>query len=344
MVQANLQMLPSESHAHVPFFRRRWVQTILPMGTSLAVHLGIAILGYSVYRVATVYTTHTITPPHEITSDIDAVTPAKTTVTSLGTIGVGQKPEDRLGNIESIEAESPKFDPSKSRVFSTTLGGEKNDAADQMIGFGPGNTTRGQIGLDIGGTGEVGNVRIGRPKATDDVGGTGPLPTHIVSKKVIFVCDATGSMNSIFGGLRDVLHDRISKLEIGQAFNVVFFSDNKVLNLNPPGLMLATDDNKTKAYHFLGDVSPRGLTNPIPAIRAAFAQQPDAMYVLTDGFDQVDSLESVYNEFATLNKAGHVQVHTILVGSGEQKDLVEILQRIAKDNRGTMRVVSKDAF
>jgi len=68
------------------------------------------------------------------------------------------------------------------------------------------------------------------------------------------------------------------------------------------------------------------------------------IYVLTDGFDQVDSLESVYNEFATLNKDQHVRVNTILIGSPDQKDLVDLLARIAKDNRGTMKVVSKDAL
>jgi len=344
MVQANLQMLPTESHAHVPFFRRRWVQTILPMGTSLAVHLGIALFGYSIYRVAVVYTDRSIKQTNTVYSDVEPTVPTKNDPLAKGTVGIGKVDADRLGNIDTAEFESPKFDPSKSKVLASTFSGDSSDAGDvSMIGVGPnrGSRTTGSIG--IGEVGDPGNVRIGRPTGTDLEGRNSPFP-RVLANKVVFVCDATGSMNSIFGGLRTELEKSIKKLEINQAFNVIFFSDDKVLTLNPSGLMLATDDNKHKATSFLGDVSPRGLTNPIPAIRAAFAQQPEVMYVLTDGFDQVDSLESVYNEFATLNKAGHVQVHTILVGSGEQKELVEILQRIAKDNHGTMKVVSKDAF
>ena len=83
---------------------------------------------------------------------------------------------------------------------------------------------------------------------------------------------------------------------------------------------------------------------PLPAIRAAFAQNPEVIYVLTDGFDQVNDLGAVVKEFDALNKDRAVRVNTILLGDGEQKELVEALKTIAEKNNGTMKIVSKENF
>lgn len=344
MVQANLQMSSTESHAHVPFFRRRWVQTILPMGTSLAVHLGIAIIGYSVYRVAVNYVPHVIVQERPV-DNVDYSPPPGAKFVDNPVVGKGNTDQHKLGNTDFADVESPKFDPNKSKSLQQTLsGGEPDAEIASMIGpgarRGPGGP---DSGLTMGPVGD-GTLVIGRPDGIENGGGPTVFRTPRSAKKIVFVCDATGSMNTIFGGLRHELQETIKNLQVQQSFNVIFFSDDKVLSLNPQSLMLATAGNKTKAYDFLSDISPRGLTNPIPAIRAAFAQEPELMYVLTDGFDQVESLESVYNEFATLNKAGKVKVNTILIGTTEQKDLVDILKRIANDNRGTLKIVGRDAF
>lgn len=345
MVNAHMNLTPADHHAPVPFFRRPGVQTILPMLTSLAIHAGIVVFGYSVYRVARVYTFNTeAAPPITGTWD-DGPSVITAKPNPLGVNG-----DDRLAKIgnstDLLENESPTFDMKQPKVTSSNLSDQAGDDGQAgMFGIGPGHTIGHSISPgDLGGP--AGNVRIGRPGGDANGVGTGisGLPTRITARRVVFVCDATGSMNSVFSGLREELGSAIARLEISQAFNVIFFSDDKVLSLNPTSLLLASAANKTKAVSFMGDVSPRGLTNPLPAIRAAFAQKPELIYVLTDGFDQVDSLESVYTEFATLNKDQKVRVNTILIGSPDQKDLVDLLARIARDNRGTMKVVSKDAF
>jgi len=342
MVQAHPNMM-SADHAPLPFFRRPKVQTFLPMLTSLALHTAIVIFGYSVYRVAKTMTFHTEAPPHDVVWEpfddgvrIDGIA-------NPNVLGTGTEIKVPQGNTEMTDVESATFNPNQAKSLGGGLGGDSDNVADAAIGIGAAHGPRGPGGGLLGDGSGPSNVRIGRPDGDPYTKGSPHILGRTNASKIVYVCDATGSMNSVFSGLRDELQRAINGLAIDQSFNVVFFSDDKVLTLNP-SLMLPTDANKTKAFSFLGDVSPRGLTNPLPAIRAAFAQKPEMIYVLTDGFDQVDSLESVYNEFATLNKDQHVRVNTILIGSPDQKDLVDLLARIAKDNRGTMKVVSKDAL
>ncbi len=343
MVQANPRLMADVQAHPVAFLQRRWVQNGLPVLTSLAFHAGLIVFAYSVYRVATIVVCHPV-----IASPIDNVEyapPPKTVVNGTGPEGatVG----NRLGNSDLPEIDSDVFKPTEPKVMGqamSTLGADDSPEA-TMIGPGSrsGPSDNGITNCFPGVVGPVPNHNWGRPDGDPKVGGTG-FPTKVLSPRVIFVCDATGSMQSIFGGLKAELQKSIDHLELPQAFNVIFFSDDKVLSPNPQGLMLASDANKRKSFEFLSDISPHGQTNPLPAIRAAFAQKPELIYVLTDGFDQVDSLESVYNEFATLNKDGKTRVNTILIGTPDQKELVDILKRIAKDNRGTMQVVSRDAF
>ncbi len=348
MVQANPRGMV-EVHPHtVAFLQRKWVQNGLPILTSLAFHAGLVLFAISVYRVATGggFTTEIQNQP--VFGDY----PETVNTTPGGTGLTGQIRETRLGNTEIPEVESVVFNKNKALSLGAAVESGNSDTANDTstLGIGP---TRGIPGIPgqiggLGGTGndigEVANIRIGRPDGTGDGTGNGSFPKKVLSPRVVFVCDATGSMQSIFGGLKTELQECINHLEMPQAFNVIFFSDDKVLAANKDGLMFANSDNKRKLAGFLSDIAPHGQTNPLPAIRAAFAQKPESIYVLTDGFDQVDSLESVYNEFATLNKDGKTRVNTILIGNPDQKELVDLLKRIAKDNRGTMRIVSREAF
>lgn len=105
-----------------------------------------------------------------------------------------------------------------------------------------------------------------------------------------------------------------------------------------PQLLKATPENKQAAETFLEDkVTPRGETDPIPAIEAAFAQNPEVIFLLTDG-DFPDN-NAVLKRVAELNARQPVQVNTIaFVGEGDtDAEFIKILQKIAKDSDGAYR-------
>jgi hypothetical protein len=67
------------------------------------------------------------------------------------------------------------------------------------------------------------------------------------------------------------------------------------------------------------------------------------LYVLTDGFDQINDFETIPREFARLNKDKKVKVNCILLSSDATRDpiFVKILDRVAPENGGVMKVVDK---
>lgn len=165
--------------------------------------------------------------------------------------------------------------------------------------------------------------------------------------KIVYLCDASGTMQSVFGSLRKELKTSVGSLGPGQSFNVIFFTGDNVIAYNKGGLVATNDDNKKKLDDFVEDISPKEGTNPFPAIEFAFSNKPELIYVVTDGFDQVDSLEAVYEKFKNLNAGPRkIAINTILLSSDPTRDkaMVDLLTRIAKDNGGEMKAVSKDSF
>jgi hypothetical protein len=344
MVQAHPAAMSAEHQ--VGFFQRKSVQVLLPFATSLLLHGGLILFGVMVYQAVTVITvvrSELQTGPADF--DIDRPIQPINTINGLPGIGTDNSLL-RTQNIEmdDVDPASQKFTAGRAETVSLQagLGGGDIDPS-SLIGIGPGRPGAFGPGSGLGG-GEGPKGKWGRFGPPSD-GGTGILFQPPQARKIVFVCDATGSMTPVFSSLRRQLADFIGHLDEKdlQFFNVIFFSDDKVLSLSPQ-LIKADPANKRKAADFFNDTTPRGLTNPLPAIRQAFAQNPEVIYILTDGFDQVNDLESVVKEFDTLNKGRTVRVHTILIGSGEQEELVDVLKRIAEQNKGTFKNVSKEDF
>lgn len=344
MVQAH-----SEA-AHRPgFFQRKAVQTLLPFFTSLAFHAGLVVLAATLYQAVTVITTIS-EPQGPVTGGMIDIDQDFTRIIDTGIHGVG---EDRTRTMAQdwepvdINPKSLIFKPGSAEQRNLNPGGSDGDTNPV---FGLGNTTFGRNGRGSGQGGGVGDGFFDAPKGKPTSfgirsDGKPPIFRELDDRKIVFVCDATGSMTPVFSSLRAELNRTVQRLGSRrvQFFNVIFFSDDRVLSLSP-SLVRADASGKARAEAFTADATPRGLTNPLPAIRAAFAQNPDVIYVLTDGFDQVQDLSSVVKEFDVLNKDRKVRVHTILLGDGEPKELAEALKTIADKNGGTMKVVSKEDF
>jgi len=107
------------------------------------------------------------------------------------------------------------------------------------------------------------------------------------------------------------------------------------LNQNRPmNLFTATEQNKKLAFEFIDGIIPQGETDPSKALERAFALQPDAICLLTDGeFDR-----AIIHRVRRLNAGGKVTVHTIgfLYRSGEAT-----LKLIAQQNNGVYKFVSE---
>jgi hypothetical protein len=168
-------------------------------------------------------------------------------------------------------------------------------------------------------------------------------PTQSKAGRLVFLCDASGSMLNKYATLHRQLSKAVGGLQASQAFNLIFMREADSLSLAPV-MVKATPENKLAAEDFLTNkVSPRGETNPIPAIEAAFAQHPHVIFLLTDG-DFPDNL-AVVKRIASLNARHHVHVNTIAFVSDADTDtdFLTVLQRVAADNGGEyLKVNEKD--
>lgn len=160
--------------------------------------------------------------------------------------------------------------------------------------------------------------------------------------RIVFICDASGSMLNKFASLRLQLQRAVNALRPTQSFNLIFTREQDCTRL-APNLIRATPKNMQEAETFLEDkVTPRGETNPMPAIEAAFAQQPDLIFLLTDG-DFPDN-RAVLKRIRELNHAAKVPVNTIaFVGEADtDTDFFNLLQQIADATGGHHKLVKEN--
>jgi hypothetical protein len=110
------------------------------------------------------------------------------------------------------------------------------------------------------------------------------------------------------------------------------------------GLIMASPDNKRKAYDFVDGQVSAGVTQPIPAIKFALSQKPELMFLLTDGFDNIPSFDDLINAFRQGNPDHKIHVNCIFLKSSDDPKLEAVLRQIAKENGGLMKVISKSEF
>ncbi len=217
-----------------------------------------------------------------------------------------------------------------SRVPMANLGETKNKIS--LYGSMGGATAGGAsapLGLITGGG--------GGPKSR--FFGTGGNAYHIV-----YVVDRSGSMLETFDEVRKQIIKSFSKLSPQQTFHVIFFATGKPKENPPRRLVFATLASKREALKFLKTITPEGQTDPIPAIKRAFAvlnrtpgrRKGKLLYLLTDG--EFPDNEKVLSAIRALNTKGKVHIHTIL-HHHRSPDVMKVLGQIAKENGGRFKFV-----
>ena len=168
----------------------------------------------------------------------------------------------------------------------------------------------------------------------------------IISKRVIFIIDISGSMNDplrtryvnqstgetrMSVAIRE-LQKSIDSLDRGALFNIIPFSSDFILWLDEG---VAGSDQKTRdeAKEFAGKLGANGGTNIYGAVKAAFRdEQVDTIFILSDGEPSVgEELDPtvIRDHIAEWNKHRQIEIHCVAVGGG-----LQLLEWIAEDSGG----------
>jgi uncharacterized protein with von Willebrand factor type A (vWA) domain len=224
--------------------------------------------------------------------------------------------------------------------ISAAIGGQGDTDVGQFEGA---SSSNGRGNSPFAGAGGGGTAPWGVPGG----GGGGLLPksnffgTGGNATKIVYLCDKSGSMLSVFGNLKQQLKESVNELDVsaGQQFNIIFFCDEGADALFKDGMQIASADNKAKAMAYIDNEVAAGGTLPLPAIHMAIEEKPELLYVLTDGFDQIPSFDDVTNAFKAANAKMHI--NCIFLQSDEDPKLEQFLKAIADQGHGTFKKILK---
>lgn len=328
------------------FWQRRRVQSVLPWATSLGFHLIVLLVALVLLQPLVMRAARQASKEQVIVPDA-----------SLADDGhAGGIPNPGLGNDPTRQA-AQENDPSandskswamqKSESLSQTL--QENPMADHDQ-MGSAQSLSGLSAIAAGG--DLANFG---PRG----GGGGIAPKSRIFghggnvSRIVYVCDGSGSLVGIKEYvLKAELKNAVANLAPIQAFNVLIFQENPdshFLGINQ-NIAMATPNNKTRLFGFLDQsLSFRGTTNPIPALEEAFSENPQLIFLLTDGdFDDPPG-SVVLAKINELNAGKKVHVNTILLlGSKAEKDTYkdfeQIMTAIATQNGGVYKKFYCDDF
>lgn len=316
----------------------RFVQSVLPLLTSLLFHAALLALGLLTYQSVKVLLNHEV---QTVIGDTPLISPAITAGLNDGFSGNQNNPALRPSQ---DQMDDPKFNRysarTKSDTFEHPFDPNPDAAADSIIGVG---ITAGRIGHSRGAGGEDGAMApfgLAQPGGGNNIFRSGP-PGSLRPRSVAFLCDASGSMLPKFAALKRELGKAIQQLQPVQSFTIHFFSENRSISFSPQ-LLMATPENKLHALNFIENVTPRGSTDPIPSLELAFKAKPQLIFLLTDG-DFPDNA-SVLNRIGQLKHDHRIKINTIaFVGEGDSDTaFIALLQQIARDSGGIYRHVTQE--
>jgi VWA domain-containing protein len=337
---------PYPASAPTPFWQRPRVQTLLPWATSLGLHGSLLLLALlllpSIVRVASDTSKEQIIVP-------DATLSADGRAGGIPNPGLGNDPTRQAAQENDPTAnDSRGWAQRQSDNLSQTLKSSELDWTSSP------NHATGQLASLMGVSG--GDSAAFGPRG----GGGGLYPKSRIfghggnAYKIIYICDGSGSLigNKEYV-LQAELKSAVTHLSPRQAFNVVFFQENPgdshFLSLGPQ-LMTANPMNADRLIDFLDKkFTFHGSTNPIPALREAFSEQPQLIYLLTDGEFDDPSGPEVLAEINRLNADKKVHVNTILLlGTRAEeemnKDFRALMTQIAEQNGGKFEEYYSDDF
>ena len=253
-----------------------------------------------------------------------------------------------MQNIDPTVTQSNDWANRRTASLSESLADGAAQASSALTPIGQGIRSSGTVtGLSDRNT--VGGGRLGM---FGPPGGGGGISQGIFNpqarsggnaRKIVYVCDGSGSIGTSADRkfvLIAELNRAIDALKPQQFFNVIFFSDGQPIAFDRASLVQANALNKRRAREFLDAVPMSGSTNPIPALEIAFRQQPELVFLLTDGeFAGEAGPAEVIGAIDRLNRQRSVAVNTIMLDSTSPAEH-KTLQTIADQNGGRFLAVT----
>ncbi|MDB5299959.1 MAG: marine proteobacterial sortase target protein [Phycisphaerales bacterium] len=320
-------------------WRTPFVQNILPFLTSLSLHAMVLVVG--LLTLTAIKALHQ-EPMQDQPFVADTVLDASQTMGFQGSVDLPMvKPmQDQVPDV-SLKGWNLTAGPALNAGLA---GGGSGSDSDPVIGVGSGGFgTKSGLGTGSGdrrgsGSGEGGPMAVFGPNR---IGGSEMFRPPSGARKIAFVCDASGSMLTKMASLKLELSKAVNALKPNQSFGVTFFHETRCTSLDS-SLVAATPQNKRKANNFLEDVTSAGPTDPIPGIEQAFRQQPELIFLLTDGDFPDNAL--VLRRIRELNRDKRVKINTIAFVNSSDSDtaFLGLLKTIATENGGAFKRVAED--
>ena len=166
---------------------------------------------------------------------------------------------------------------------------------------------------------------------------TGFYGLHVVSDRVCFVLDVSGSMK---GGNIEKAKDELAKFVAdypeGDLFNVIFFSTDVYPWQDE--LVRMSARTRDEALKYVARQQADGWTAVYDALKLAFEdQRVDTIVLLTDGTPQhgtIDDPAEIRAEVKRWNSTRHIRIHCVSLGGPQS-----LLQHLAADSGGDFREV-----
>ncbi|MFT3785088.1 MAG: VWA domain-containing protein [Tepidisphaeraceae bacterium] len=341
---------PLSGRPQLTFWQQPRVQAIVPLATSALFHVILIVIGIALFSAVQKLTApDTVEQTFVPTTDLgDSPNPGG--VPHPG--DAGDPTRDAAQNVDRTIKDSDDLSNTKKKDLSSLTGSASADAASATTVLGQGRTTGGATGGLNGGIGEAGG---GMAKYGTPGGGAGGNTKGLFNgtprgaRRVVYVCDASGSMT----GQRKALLVRelnraVQSLKPPQMFGIVFFRD-ETPTVFQSTLAMATPASKTKADEFITHkYDARGQTKPVPALDAAAKLEPQLIYLLTDGaFDDPEAVIRRASEMVAQRK-GELSINTVLFVSGSEANSVETktasdtLSKIANIGTGSFKLVREE--
>ena len=174
--------------------------------------------------------------------------------------------------------------------------------------------------------------------------------SRVQDRKICYVVDRSGSMQGLFGRVKEELKQSIRSLRADQYFYIIFFGGSQLSEFGDGKLLRASAEIKSSACDYIDLVEPIGITNATEALERASkirdnqGNSASVIYFLTDGFDlsgeQIDEasgqLKSIGNSFSS-----GTRINTI--GFWPSEDDKKLLEAIASQSGGEFVLVESEA-
>jgi hypothetical protein len=174
------------------------------------------------------------------------------------------------------------------------------------------------------------NRPVGEPTSVGLFGGA-----SAVGRSFVFLIDRSKSMGqtglNALQAAEEELMIALHPLQPTHRFQVIAYH-HECVYLSRRELLPATEENKQLVRGFLSGLAAFGATEHEMALKSALHQQPDVIFLLTDGGDP--QLSDAQIRSITRLAAGRTTIHCIQFGFGSPPAEGHFLEKLAEANRG----------